>query len=146
VDEITSIEIPQLMALGDDVAEIGTRLARAASDIEGWRDSGAGAVEGSVTCEIQLGLLAGNWRSTLGLLARSIQDHGRSLHQAAADYRSADEAAARRIGQAGATAMAGIIAAGIPGAGPLEAGPLEAGPLEAGPLEAGKAAGGVVPR
>jgi hypothetical protein len=100
VDEGTSIEIPRLMALGDDVAEVGTRLARAASDIEGWRGSAAGAVEGSATCEVQLGLMADHWHSSLGMLARAIQDHGRSLHQAAADYRTADTLAGERIGQA----------------------------------------------
>jgi hypothetical protein len=100
VDDGTSIEIPQLMALGDDVAEVGARLVRAASDIEGWRGSAAGAVEGSITCEVQLGLMADHWHSSLGMLARAIQDHGRGLHQAAADYRSADVLAGERIGQA----------------------------------------------
>jgi hypothetical protein len=106
VDEGTSIEIPQLMALGDDVAELGTRLARVASDIEGWRGSASGAVEGSVTCTVQLGRTAGHWHASLGLLARSIQDYGRSLHQAAADYRAADQAAGKMIGQAGAALAA----------------------------------------
>jgi hypothetical protein len=115
VDDGTSIEIPQLMALGDDVAEIGGRLARAAADIEGWRGRASGAVGGSVTCEVQLGLMADHWRSSLGLLARSIQDYGRSLHQAAADYNNADMAAGRRIGQAGA-AMGRLLGAdgGVP--------------------------------
>lgn len=98
--DATSIEIPQLMALGDDVAEIGARLVRAAADIEGRRDTASRAVEGSVTCEVQLGLMADHWHSSLGLLARAIQDHGRSLHRAAADYRSTDVVAGERIGQA----------------------------------------------
>jgi hypothetical protein len=114
VDDGTSIEIPHLMALGDDVAEIGARLVRAADDIEGWRGSAAGAVEGSVTCEGQLGLMADHWHSSLGMLARAIQDHGRGLHRAAADYDSADLAAGRRIGQAGAAA-ARILSAGEDG-------------------------------
>jgi hypothetical protein len=102
VDEGTSIEIPQLTALGDDVAGIGARLVRVAGDIASWRGSAAGAVEGSVTGEVQLGLMADHWHSSLGLLARAIQDHGRSLHQAAADYNSADIEAGKRLGQAGA--------------------------------------------
>jgi hypothetical protein len=108
VDEVTSIEIPQLMALGDDVAEIGTRFRRAVAQIEGWRGAATGAVEGSFTCQVQLALTAGNWRSTLQLLAHSIEDHGRSLHQAAADYRTADEAAGNRIKQSGGAAAAAI--------------------------------------
>jgi len=104
VDDRTSIEIPQLMALGDDVALIGARLARTASDIESWRGVAAGAVDGSIACAVQFGLMADHWRASLGLLAREIQDHGQSLHQAAADYDSADLAAGRRIGQAGAAA------------------------------------------
>jgi hypothetical protein len=100
VDDGTSIETAQLMALGDEVAEIGTRLLRVADDIEGWRDLGSGAVEGSVTSEVRLAQTAADWHSTLGLLARSIQDHGRSLHQAAADYHRTDAAAGERIGQA----------------------------------------------
>jgi hypothetical protein len=112
VGDGTSIEIPPLMALGDDVSEVGTRLARVASDIERWRGTAAGAVEGSVTCAVQLGLTAAHWHSSLALLARSIQDYGRSLHQAAADYRTADQAAGEMIGQAGAA-----LAARMPGAG-----------------------------
>ena len=105
MDEVTSIEIPQLMALGDDVAEIGGRLVRVAAGIEGWRDTGSRAVEGSIACEVQLGLLADHWRSSLGMLARAIQDHGRGLHQAAADYRSTDTMAGERIG----STVAGIL-------------------------------------
>jgi hypothetical protein len=112
VGDGTSIEIPPLMALGDDVSEVGTRLARVASDIERWRGTASGAVEGSVTCTVQLGLMADHWHSSLGLLARSIQDYGRSLHRAAADYRTADQAAGKMIGQAGAA-----LAARMPGSG-----------------------------
>ena len=79
MDDGTNIDIPQLTALGDDVAEVGTRLARAANDIEGWRNSAAGAVEGSATCDVQLALLADHWRSSLGMLARVRQ--GRTIRQ-----------------------------------------------------------------
>lgn len=113
MDETTSIEIPQLMALGDDVAEIGARLARVAGDIETWRGSAAGAVEGSVTCQVQLGLTAGHWHSSLGMLGRAIQDHGRGLHEAAADYDTADQEAGQRIGLAG-VAVARILSEGGP--------------------------------
>jgi hypothetical protein len=102
VGDSTQVEIPQLMALGDDVTAVGARLARVASDIEGWRGVASGAVEGSATCTVQLGLTAGHWHSSLGLLARSIEDYGRSLHQAAADYRTADEAAAAQMKPVGA--------------------------------------------
>ncbi|MFI6074611.1 hypothetical protein ACIA5C_23930 [Actinoplanes sp. NPDC051343] len=111
MDDGTSIDIPQLMALGDDVAGIGARLVRAAGDIDGWRGSATGAVGGSVTCEVALGMVADHWHSSLGMLARAIQEHGRSLHRAAADYDSADLAAGRRIGRAGA-AVARILSAG----------------------------------
>lgn len=104
MDDGTSIEIPQLMALGDDVAEVGARLARVAADIQGWRDLGSGAVEGSLTTGVRLRQFADDWHSTLGLLGRSIDDYGRSLHQAAADYRSTDTAAGERIVQAGLAA------------------------------------------
>jgi len=99
VDDGTSIEIPKLMALGDDVAEIGARLVRAAGEIESWRGAATGAVEGSATCEVQLALMADHWRSSLGMLAAAIQDHGHGLHQAAADYRTADTRAGERIGR-----------------------------------------------
>lgn len=111
MDDGTSIDIPQLMALGDDVAGVGARLARTAADIESWRATAARAVEGSVACEVQFALMADHWRASLGLLAREIHDHGQSLHQAAADYNSADLAAGKRIGQAGTT-VAGILRAG----------------------------------
>ena len=101
MDDVTRIEIPELMALGDHVTEIGARFGRAIDEIKTWRDVGAGAVDGSVTCRPQLELAADNWRSTLLLLANSIEDNGRSLHQAAADYWTADLGAEQRVRRAG---------------------------------------------
>jgi hypothetical protein len=104
VDEVTRIEIPQLLVLGDDVTGIGARFARAVAAIEAWEHSAAGAVAGSVTCDSQLALTADDWRSTLTRLAASIEDFGRSLNKTASDFWTADLHAEKRVHRSGGAA------------------------------------------
>jgi hypothetical protein len=104
VDEGTRIEIPELLVLGQNVTDIGARFAAAVAEIGAWEHSAPGAVAGSVTCDTQLGVSAGNWRSTLTLLAASIQDFGRGLHQTASDFWTADLEAQKRVHRSGGAA------------------------------------------
>jgi hypothetical protein len=101
VSDETSIEIPELAGLGRDVTALGERFGHAVAGIDGWAHSARGLVDGSVLCESQIDQSAEQWRATLTLLADSIENFGRSLSQAAADYRSTDAAAARRVRAAG---------------------------------------------
>jgi hypothetical protein len=99
-DDVTRIEIPELLALGADVTGIGARFAEAVAGIDGWEQSARGAVAGSAGCA-QLGDSARDWRSTLTLLATSIQEFGRSLGTTAAEFRTADVEAGRRVHRSG---------------------------------------------
>jgi hypothetical protein len=101
VDEVTRIDIPELLVLGDDVARIGARFGAAVAGIQSWEHTAAGAVAGAVTCDPQLGLSADDWRATLAQLATSIQVFGRSLNRAAADFWTADTEAEKRVHRSG---------------------------------------------
>ena len=93
----TGIDVTALLRDGDEVAEVGDRLARAARQIRDWEYAGRGAVPGAVTCETELANAARMWEVTLSALAAQVREHGAGLSQAAVDYRAADTQAADRL-------------------------------------------------
>jgi len=101
VDEVTSIDVPELIRIGDASAEVGTRLAETARSIEGWAFAAREAVPGASMCFPAMSNAATSWQTTLATLAGQIEEFGRGLHQAAADYRSADLAAEQRVRASG---------------------------------------------
>ena len=101
MDEVTSIDVPELIQIGDAAAEVGTGLARVTGEIPGWAFAARDAVPGASMCFPAMSNAANAWQTTLTTLADQIQEFGRGLHQAAADYRRADVAAAQRVQASG---------------------------------------------
>jgi len=101
VDEVTSIDVPELMRIGDAATEVGARLAGAAGQIEDWAFAARDAVPGASACLPAMSNAATAWQSTLAALAGQIEEFGRGLHRTADDYQRADAAAARRVRASG---------------------------------------------
>jgi hypothetical protein len=101
VDGVTNIDVPELITIGEAVAEVAGRLDRVAGGIANWESAANGAVDGSVTCAGALADAAMHWTGTLAALAAEIRDYGVELHRSAVDYRAADELAARQLRQSG---------------------------------------------
>ena len=101
VDEVTRVDVPELIQIGDAAAEVGTRLARAAGEIQGWAFAAREAVPGASMCFPAMSNAAVGWQATLASLAGQIEEFGRDLHQAADDYRRADVDAGQRVRASG---------------------------------------------
>lgn len=101
MDEVTSIDVPDLIRIGDAAAEVGSRLAGEAEQIRGWAFAARDAVPGASTSSSAMSNAATAWQTTLAALAGQIEEFGRGLHQAADDYRRADVEAARRVRASG---------------------------------------------
>ena len=101
MDEVTSIDVPELIRIGDAAVEVGFRLAGEAEQVRNWAFAARDAVPGTSTCFPAMSNAATTWQTTLAALAGQIQDFGRGLHQAADDYERADVEAARRVRASG---------------------------------------------
>jgi hypothetical protein len=101
VDEVTRIDVPELIRIGDAATEVGTSLAEAAGEIEGWAFAAREAAPGASMCFPAMSNAATGWQATLASLAGQIQDFGRGLHRSADDYRRADAGAAQRVRASG---------------------------------------------
>jgi hypothetical protein len=106
VDEITSIDVPEVYRMSDAVLDAAGRLERLAAGVESWQYAGKSAVAGSVTCDPATVEAAYHWEFTLGKLAEQVRLYGADLRQAATDYREADADAARRVRESGHPAFA----------------------------------------
>lgn len=101
MDETTSIDVPEVHRMSDATLDVAGRLERLGAGIEPWKYAAQGAVPGSVTSETGASGAARHWETTLDRLAEEVRLFGGDLRQAAADYQAADEAASRRVRQAG---------------------------------------------
>jgi hypothetical protein len=100
MDQVTSLDIPELTRMGDAVVDTADELGRAVAGIPGWADIARGAVAGSVAC-VAAGETARDWQVTLTLMVGEVRDFGDGLQRAAEDYRAADVAAAARLRASG---------------------------------------------
>ncbi|MBM2621638.1 hypothetical protein JIG36_39655 [Actinoplanes sp. LDG1-06] len=101
MDDMTSIDAPEIRAMGVAVGGVADRLERVAEQMRGWEHSGEGAVEGSRVCESELFGTALLWETTMAGLAGFVRDYGDQLRQAAGDFVTTDENAAHRFQSAG---------------------------------------------
>ncbi|MET0423079.1 MAG: hypothetical protein ABW046_04355 [Actinoplanes sp.] len=102
MDQVTSLDLPELTRMGDAVVETADELGRAVAGIPGWADTARDAVAGSLVCAAA-GEAARGWQVTLTLLVGEVRDFGDGLQRAAEDYRAADVAAAARLRGSGVT-------------------------------------------
>jgi hypothetical protein len=102
VDEITSIDVPEVHRMSDATLDVAGLLERLAAGVETWEYAGRNAVAGSETCDPRSVLLAYRWQRTLRNLAEQVRLHGADLRQAATDYREADIAASLGVRESGA--------------------------------------------
>jgi hypothetical protein len=101
VDGVTNIDVPELMTIGEAVTDVADRLGRVTGEISGWESMPLGTVDGSVACAGALVDATSYWRETMTGLVEEIRGYGADLHRSAADYRAADELAARRYRESG---------------------------------------------
>ncbi|SNY65625.1 hypothetical protein [Paractinoplanes atraurantiacus] len=94
---MTGMNVPALMDDGDEVADVGDRLAADAAGIYGWAMRAGEAVEGSLMCPSQLSQSGFGWEVTLGRLADEVRAYGVELRTAALAYLVADERSAGRM-------------------------------------------------
>jgi hypothetical protein len=98
---MTGMDVSALMTDGDEVADVGERLAGDAAGIYGWSMRAGEAVAGSLMCPSRMSQSGFGWEVTLGKLADEVRAFGGELRRAAAEYRDADEDAAARVLGAG---------------------------------------------
>ncbi|WP_250007182.1 hypothetical protein [Actinoplanes sp. M2I2] len=101
MDDMTSIDAPEVRAMGVAVTGIGERVQRVAAEIRGWEYAGQGAVDGAVLCESQLAGSARFWEITMDGLGAMVRDYGGELRAAAGDFVATDSDAADRLRTAG---------------------------------------------
>jgi hypothetical protein len=106
VGEITSIDVPKLHKVGDSVREVSGQLGKLKDRLYTMEYHSGGAIEGSLTSESSLGVVAMHWSYTFENLAKDVQQYAANLHQAADGYQRSDEEASVRLKESGHPAFA----------------------------------------
>ncbi|MGX6601179.1 hypothetical protein ACWKSP_03435 [Micromonosporaceae bacterium Da 78-11] len=106
MDQVTQIDVPELIRIGDAVRDVSVRLDRTTDEMRGWEYAAPHAVEGAIMCGTGLAHAVRGWEATLGSLAREVRAFGDGLRQSASDYREADAFAAERLRASGHPAVA----------------------------------------
>lgn len=100
MDEETRIDVPQVLLIAQNAADVGTRIEQQAKDLRGWGAETASAVVGAQVCAA-LPDIATAYSHLLTSMGLQVETYGTEMHRAASDYWSADIEAQRSIGSAG---------------------------------------------
>lgn len=103
--EITSVDVPEVFAIGDAVLDAAGRLERLSAGVGDGARLAEPAVEGSQLSLHGVVETSLTWQTTLEGFAEQVRGLGADLRKAASDYRAADGAAAGRVRETGRRAF-----------------------------------------
>ncbi|MBL7254269.1 hypothetical protein [Paractinoplanes lichenicola] len=98
---MTSIDAPEVRAMGQAVDGVGERLVAVAGQIQSWEYAGQGAVAGAIMCDVRLADAARSWEVTVDGLGQLVRELGHDLRAAAGDFVEVDQRIADRIRSVG---------------------------------------------